>query len=75
MPATKPKKPAPKAKPEKAKAKASKKKPNVDQQEINQFSQYSPTWWDKEGKFKTLHEINPARLRYVESKIDLKVIY
>ena len=72
MPTAKPKKPAPKAKPPKATPVKPKKKPNVDQQEINQFSQFSPTWWDKEGKFKTLHEINPARLRYVESKIDLK---
>ena len=77
MPTAKPKKPASKAnpqeaKPQEAKPKASKKKPNVDQQEINQFSQYSPTWWDKEGKFKTLHEINPVRLQYVESKVELK---
>jgi 2-polyprenyl-6-hydroxyphenyl methylase/3-demethylubiquinone-9 3-methyltransferase len=45
---------------------------NVDQQEINQFSQFASTWWDKDGKFKTLHEINPLRFQYVESKIELK---
>ena len=77
MPTEKPKKSEPKAKQkkenlEKENPAKPKKKPNVDQQEINQFSQYSPTWWDKEGKFKTLHEINPVRLQYVESKVELK---
>ena len=45
---------------------------NVDQQEINQFSQHASTWWDENGNFKTLHQINPIRLNYVESKINLK---
>lgn len=39
---------------------------NVDQIEIDKFSQLAHQWWDKTGEFKTLHDINPLRLGYVE---------
>lgn len=45
---------------------------NVDEKEINQFSQHASTWWDKNGDFKTLHQINPVRFDYVASKTDFK---
>jgi 2-polyprenyl-6-hydroxyphenyl methylase/3-demethylubiquinone-9 3-methyltransferase len=35
---------------------------NVDQQEINKFSELASRWWDPEGEFKPLHLINPLRL-------------
>ncbi|NKB46871.1 MAG: bifunctional 2-polyprenyl-6-hydroxyphenol methylase/3-demethylubiquinol 3-O-methyltransferase UbiG [Legionellales bacterium] len=38
---------------------------NVDPQEINKFSQLADQWWDPQGKFKTLHHINPTRLAYI----------
>ncbi len=38
---------------------------NIDPDEINKFSERAYSWWDTEGEFKTLHEINPLRLDYV----------
>ncbi len=38
---------------------------NVDLDEINKFSERAYSWWDTEGEFKTLHEINPLRLAYI----------
>lgn len=39
---------------------------NVDQQEIEKFSQLATKWWDKKGEFKPLHDINPLRLNYID---------
>ena len=47
-------------------------KNNIDQIEVEKFSQYSNEWWNVEGVFKTLHDINPARLSFIESKISFK---
>lgn len=39
---------------------------NVDDDEIAKFSQIADKWWDKNGKFKPLHDINPLRLNYID---------
>ncbi|MPW35657.1 bifunctional 2-polyprenyl-6-hydroxyphenol methylase/3-demethylubiquinol 3-O-methyltransferase UbiG [Vibrio sp. B1Z05] len=39
---------------------------NVDPAEIKKFADMASRWWDKEGEFKPLHQINPLRLRYVQ---------
>lgn len=39
---------------------------NVDQQEISKFSELASRWWDPEGEFKPLHQINPLRLDFIE---------
>lgn len=39
---------------------------NVDAAEIEKFSQIAHKWWDKQGEFKPLHEINPLRLDYID---------
>ncbi|NNM81087.1 MAG: bifunctional 2-polyprenyl-6-hydroxyphenol methylase/3-demethylubiquinol 3-O-methyltransferase UbiG [Burkholderiales bacterium] len=39
---------------------------NVDQIEIEKFSHNAHHWWDRNGEFKPLHDINPLRLGYVE---------
>ena len=39
---------------------------NVDTSEINKFDRLAEQWWDLGGEFKTLHEINPLRLNYIE---------
>lgn len=39
---------------------------NVDTTEINKFSELAARWWDPESELKTLHQINPLRLGYVE---------
>lgn len=41
-------------------------KPNQDQAELNHFNQLATHWWDKNGPLKTLHDINPARLSFVQ---------
>ncbi len=41
---------------------------NSDEQEINKFDQLGEKWWDKQGEFKTLHDINPTRLGFIEQQ-------
>lgn len=38
---------------------------NVDPAEIQKFEDMASRWWDLEGEFKPLHQINPLRLNYV----------
>ncbi len=38
---------------------------NVDQHEISKFEKMASRWWDKEGDFKPLHDINPLRLDFI----------
>ncbi|MDC3221543.1 bifunctional 2-polyprenyl-6-hydroxyphenol methylase/3-demethylubiquinol 3-O-methyltransferase UbiG [Gammaproteobacteria bacterium] len=40
---------------------------NFSSEEINKFSQNHEEWWNTEGKFRTLHDINPTRIDYIES--------
>ena len=35
---------------------------NVDLTEIAKFEAIASRWWDMEGEFKPLHQINPVRL-------------
>lgn len=39
---------------------------NVDEQEISKFSELASRWWDPEGEFKPLHQINPLRLNFIQ---------
>jgi len=39
---------------------------NVDPDEISKFEALAARWWDPLSEFKTLHDINPLRLDYVE---------
>lgn len=43
---------------------------NVDQREIAKFEALASRWWDPEGDFRPLHDINPARLRFVCERSD-----
>ena len=45
---------------------------NVDQSEIAKFSALAHRWWDPESEFKPLHAINPLRLSWIKSLIDLQ---
>lgn len=38
---------------------------NIDQAELAKFSELSAHWWDKQGELKTLHDINPLRMQYI----------
>jgi 2-polyprenyl-6-hydroxyphenyl methylase / 3-demethylubiquinone-9 3-methyltransferase len=45
--------------------------PNVDPREVAKFDDLAHRWWDPEGEFKPLHDINPLRLDYVERRAPL----
>jgi 2-polyprenyl-6-hydroxyphenyl methylase/3-demethylubiquinone-9 3-methyltransferase len=44
---------------------------NVDQSEIAKFSALAHRWWDKNSEFKPLHAINPLRLGWIKSFVEL----
>lgn len=44
---------------------------NVDPAEIAKFEELASRWWDKQGEFKPLHEINPLRLQYINQRVGL----
>jgi 2-polyprenyl-6-hydroxyphenyl methylase/3-demethylubiquinone-9 3-methyltransferase len=46
-------------------------KPNIDLGEINKFSASAAHWWEEQGEFKTLHDINPLRLNYINERAHL----
>jgi 2-polyprenyl-6-hydroxyphenyl methylase/3-demethylubiquinone-9 3-methyltransferase len=45
---------------------------NVKTSEIEHFNQQAAFWWDENGPFKTLHQINPVRTDYVKKFVDLE---
>ncbi len=45
--------------------------PNVDPAEIAKFDALAHRWWDPEGDFKPLHDINGVRLDYIEEHCGL----
>jgi 2-polyprenyl-6-hydroxyphenyl methylase / 3-demethylubiquinone-9 3-methyltransferase len=45
---------------------------NVDQSEIDKFSALAHRWWDPESEFKPLHAINPLRLAWMKSFVNLE---
>ena len=44
---------------------------NVDPAEISKFNAAAPRWWDPDGDFRPLHDLNPARLEYIEARAGL----
>lgn len=42
---------------------------SIDDSELKKFSKTNQEWWDLNGEFKTLHEINPVRIDYIKSII------
>lgn len=38
---------------------------NADPQELSKFGDLAHRWWDPEGEFKPLHQINPLRLDWI----------
>ncbi len=44
---------------------------NVDQSEIAKFESLAHRWWDPEGDFRTLHDINPLRVDYIARHCEL----
>lgn len=44
---------------------------NVDTAEVAKFNAMAARWWDPEGDFRPLHEINPLRLDWIIERADL----
>ena len=44
---------------------------NVDPQEISKFGAMADLWWQLDGEFKALHQINPVRLAYIRERAGL----
>lgn len=45
---------------------------NIDPEELAKFKQHAQSWWDPKGTIKSLHDINPLRLSYIEKNYPLK---
>ncbi len=44
---------------------------NIDLVELKKFSSRADQWWDNNGEFKTLHHINPVRLKFIKNNVSL----
>lgn len=42
--------------------------PNIDPAEVARFEAMAHRWWDPEGDFRPLHDINPARLDWIATR-------
>ncbi|MFC0444932.1 bifunctional 2-polyprenyl-6-hydroxyphenol methylase/3-demethylubiquinol 3-O-methyltransferase UbiG [Pseudidiomarina halophila] len=43
---------------------------NVDPKEIEKFGALASRWWDPDGEFKPLHQINPLRVDFIQRQSD-----
>ncbi|MEO1247930.1 MAG: bifunctional 2-polyprenyl-6-hydroxyphenol methylase/3-demethylubiquinol 3-O-methyltransferase UbiG [Pseudomonadota bacterium] len=44
---------------------------NVDPAEMAKFNGLAARWWDTEGDFRPLHQINPLRLDWIRQRVEL----
>jgi 2-polyprenyl-6-hydroxyphenyl methylase/3-demethylubiquinone-9 3-methyltransferase len=44
---------------------------NIDEKEIARFESMAHIWWDKNGDYKALHDINELRLDYIDERVVL----
>jgi len=44
---------------------------NVDPTEIAKFEKLASRWWDRNSEFKPLHDINPLRVGFIDSNLQL----
>jgi len=44
---------------------------NLDSAEVNKFNDLASRWWDTNGEFKPLHDINPLRVNYIDQRVGL----
>ena len=45
---------------------------NIDQAEIAKFEAMAERWWNPQGEFKPLHDLNPLRLNYIKQRAGLR---
>ena len=41
----------------------------VDPEDIERFAAHGASWWDPSGRFRPLHQINPARLDFIRGQL------
>ncbi len=39
---------------------------NLDREELQHFEKHAADWWDRDGDFRTLHQLNPLRANYID---------
>jgi 2-polyprenyl-6-hydroxyphenyl methylase/3-demethylubiquinone-9 3-methyltransferase len=44
---------------------------NADPTELRKFGELAHRWWDRDGDFRPLHDINPRRLDYIDGIVSL----
>ena len=44
---------------------------NVHLHEIHKFGSMAERWWDPQGEFKTLHDVNPLRVKFIQSHAEI----
>ena len=45
---------------------------NIDHAERDKFDSIASGWWDPEGPFRPLHDLNPSRLKFVADRAELE---
>jgi 2-polyprenyl-6-hydroxyphenyl methylase/3-demethylubiquinone-9 3-methyltransferase len=45
---------------------------NADPRELDKFGEVAHRWWDPNSEFRPLHDINPARLAWIDRHAELK---
>ena len=45
---------------------------NLDHDEVNKFDELAAKWWDKDGEFRQLHQLNPLRGDFIEERSSVK---
>ena len=46
-------------------------KQNIDKEEVEKFDELAKGWWDPQGDFKSLHQINPLRVNFIKKRTTL----
>lgn len=44
---------------------------NVDNHEVEKFDAMAARWWDTEGEFRPLHDLNPTRLKFIQQNAEI----
>lgn len=47
-------------------------KQNIDAAEVAKFDGLASRWWDPDGEFRPLHQINPLRLDWIRQRVELQ---
>ena len=47
---------------------------NLDHDEVKKFDELAAKWWDPDGEFKPLHQINPLRVGFINERANLQGI-